>query len=411
MSRTVITGQQIGLLSGPLYTTYKVLGAINMARQINGNAVYWLETNDADFNEINHIDYLDGEGQLRTLTWDTNSQGFSCGYIEVDTSLVTLLETFFSTLSQTEFTPALKEMTLSCYRKGCTLEEASRLVALELFGKFNIRIFTPFERDFRDFSKKILMNEAERTPEGQQCNLFCMMGKRRKAVFKSDGRYRLRDGTPVDLSEHDLVSNVKTRSVLQDAYFNTHTYIAGPAEVKYLTELDRIFQNHGVKKAAVKPRMSLTLIEPRVKRLMKKRGVALERILETTKEDLLKKVIEERSGFDFKEIRRTGNHLTYDYLQKLEALGFETVDVKPLKKYLLEEVKKVCGRLRAHEKEKHEHLLKDVAYLSDNLKPFGKKHERVFNVFYYMNLYGGEEFINLLYENYDPERTILEVIP
>ena len=93
----VVTGQQIGLLGGPLYTTYKVLGAIHHADKINGDAVYWLETNDADFNEINHIDYLDAQGQLRTLTWDIDGQGYSCGFIEVDHSLVEILETFFST--------------------------------------------------------------------------------------------------------------------------------------------------------------------------------------------------------------------------------------------------------------------------------------------------------------------------
>ena len=408
MSGTVVTGQQIGLLGGPLYTTYKVLGAVHMARQINGNAVYWLETNDADFNEINHIDYLDASGQLQTLTWDIHTQGYSCGYIEVDVSLVTLLETFFSTLRQTEFTPALKEMALRCYTKGRPLAEASLQLASELFGHYNIRIFTPFEKEFREFSKKILLKEAERTSDGQQCNLFCLIGKQRKALFKKNGQYQLRDGTPVDLSDHDLVSNVKTRSVLQDAYFHTHTYVAGPAEVKYLAELVPVFQYHGVKEAAVKPRMSLTLIEPRIKRIMKKSGIALEKILGAAREDLLKKVMEEKVGFDFKETRRTGIRLTDDYLEKLETLGFETADIKPIKQFLLEEVKKAFGRLRAREKEKHDQLLKDIGFLSDNLWPFGKEQERVFNVFYYMNLFGGKDFINLLYDHHDWDRKILE---
>jgi uncharacterized protein YllA (UPF0747 family) len=371
--------------------------------------VYWLETNDADFNEINHIDYLDASGQLQTLTWDIHTRGYSCGYVEVDASLVTLLETFFSTLRQTEFTPALKELSLRCYTKGRLLADASQQLASELFGRYNIRIFSPFETDFRDFSKKILIKEAERTPEGEQCNLFCMMGKQRKALFKKDGHYQLRDGTFVDLSLHDLVSNVKTRSVLQDAYFHTHTYVAGPAEVKYLAELVPVFQYHGVKAADVKPRMSLTLIEPRVKRIMKKRGIALEKILETTREDLLKEVMEEKAGFDFKETRQTSIRLTDEYLKKLETLGFETPDIKPIKHFLLDEVKNACGRLRSREKEKHDHLLKDIEYLSDNLRPFGKEQERVFNVFYYMNLFEGKDFINLLYDHYDWDRKILEI--
>jgi len=134
VSKPVITGQQIGLLGGPLYTTYKVLGAVNWSQKINGEAIYWLETNDADFNEINHFTYMDAKGELQTLTWDINSQGYSCGLIQVDESLVNLLHIFFSTLRQTEFTPALRELALRCYSKGKTLSEASEQLAQELFG-------------------------------------------------------------------------------------------------------------------------------------------------------------------------------------------------------------------------------------------------------------------------------------
>jgi uncharacterized protein YllA (UPF0747 family) len=417
MTQNVVTGQQIGLLGGPLYTTYKVLGAVYLARQVAGTAVYWLETNDADFNEINHIDYLDAEGQLRTLRWNIDTRGFSCGYVEVDEKLVSILETFFSSIRRTEFTPALRDTALGCYEKGVTLAEASRRLASELFGDLGIRIFTPFEREFRDFSKTMLLKEAERTPEGEQCNLFCMVGEQRKALFKGasgpggKGEYRLREGTVVDLADYDLVSNVRTRSVLQDAYFRTHTYVAGPGEVKYLAEMGSQFESHGVKPAAVQPRMSLTLMEPRVKRLMKKRDIAMEEVLDTSKEDLLKRAMETVGGFDFKETQRTGFELTGEYLEKLAGLGFEAVELKGIRKFLLDEVKKGTGRLRAREKEKHDQLLKDITFLSDNLLPFGKKQERVFNLFYYMNLYGGKAFVQWLYENHDWDRNVLEIEP
>lgn len=406
---TIVTGQQVGLLGGPLYTTYKVLGAIYLAAKINGNAVYWLETNDADFNEINHIDYLDAEGHLRTLTWDIDSQGYSCGFIEVDENLVNLLETFFSFLRQTEFTPGLRDMALDCYSPGQTLGEASQQLAVELFGHFDVRIFTPFEKEFREFSQAILRKEAERTPEGGQCNLFCMQGKQRKAVFKKDGRFQLRDGSVVDLSRHDLVPNVYTRSVCQDAYFHAQTYIAGPGEVKYLAELDPVFQFHGVKKAAVQPRMSISLIEPRVRRLMNKTGLSPEQILESTREELIKKVLKEKTTFDFSETLQTGNDLTGEYLGELEGLGLETADIKSLRKMLRQEVKNALGKVRAKEKEKHRQMLTDVGYVSDNLQPFGKPQERVFNIFYYMNLFGGKNFVTWIYDHYDWERKVLEI--
>ena len=150
-------------MGGPLYTTYKVLGAIHLAGQLNGAAIYWLETNDADFNEINHIDYLDDQGQLKTLTWNIDTHGYATGYIEVDETLEKLLETFFSTIRQTEFTPGLKKMVLDCYRKGRILADASQDLAEVLFGHFKIRFFTPFDWEFKKFSQRILRREAVRT--------------------------------------------------------------------------------------------------------------------------------------------------------------------------------------------------------------------------------------------------------
>lgn len=410
-SKTVVTGQQIGLLGGPLYTTYKVLGAIYHADKINGEAIYWLESNDADFNEINHIDYLDAQGQLRTLTWDIHSQGYSCGFIEIDASLVEILGTFFSTIRQTDFTPCLKEMALDCYTPGRTLGEASQMLAAELFGQYDIKIFTPFEKDFGTFSQKILLKEAERTPEGEQCNCFCMVGKQRKTIFRKGGKYQLRDGTLVDVAKHNLVPNVRTRSVCQDAYFHTHTYIAGPGEVKYLSELGPVFQFYDVNPAAVHHRMSIYLIEPRVQRLMKRTGLSLNQVVESSREELIKTALKDKASFDFNKTLQQGNDYTDEYLEKLETMGFDAADIKNLRKLLRGEIKQTTGKLRAAEKQKHQRLLADTGNLADNLKPFGKKQDRVFNIFYYMNLFGGKDFIHTIYKNYDPERKILEIQP
>ncbi|MCP4216646.1 MAG: bacillithiol biosynthesis BshC [bacterium] len=409
MKNTFVTGQQLGLLGGPMYTAYKTLGAAHLAKKNNGNAVYWLESNDADFNEINHFFYINAEGTLKTLTWDIPTSGFSCGYIEVDDTLVDILEAFFNDIRQTEFTAPLKQMALECYAKGVTLEKASINLARHLYGFLDIRLFSPFETEFREFSQTILRNEAEKTQNGDQCNLFCLQDKQRKALFKKDDSFSLRDGTPVDLTTTLLVPNVKTRSVCQDAYFKTHTYVAGPGEINYLLEMDGQYEYHQVKQAQVERRMSLVLLEPAVKRILKKRGITLEEISAVPKETFVKKVLEKESGFDFKRTLGTANERTAAYLADLSELGFEPAEIKALRKNLLEQVKKISGQLRAKEKEKHNRLLKDASFLSDSLYPFGKKQERVFNLFHYMNLYGGTDFIRTLYENYDKERTSLDI--
>ena len=71
---------------------------------------------------------------------------------------------------------------MSSYQIGRTLGEASRILAEHLFGKYNIRIFDPAEKEFREFSRKILLRESELGENDKQCNFFCLDNNRRKAV-------------------------------------------------------------------------------------------------------------------------------------------------------------------------------------------------------------------------------------
>ncbi len=407
MKPTIITGQQIGLLGGPMYTTYKVLGAIHLARQIGGNAIYWLETNDADFNEINHIEYLDTESQLRSLTWDIDSQGYSCGQIEIEQSLCDLLAQFFDTLRQTEFTPALRDIALRCYAPGKTLGEASVLLAQEVFGRLGVECFDPSTPEFKAFIKPMLLREAENTPVGAQGNFFCMVGKKRMAVFRDEQGFALRDGTRVNPADYDLAPNVKTRNVCQDAYFETHTYVAGPGEIAYIRELDAQYALHGVKKAAVTPRMSLTLLEPKATRLMQKQQIALEDALTLDKTALAQHVVKTQTGFDFKGLTQQTHELTQAYFAQLRAAGASIE--RPFENAVSQALKEALGQQRAQEKARAEKLRAAADSLSDMLLPFGQKQERVFNLFYYMNLYGGIVFVDWLFEQYDSTRNILEI--
>lgn len=61
----VVTGQQLGILSGPLYTIYKIITAIKLASQLNERysdfnfvPVFWMESDDHDFNEVHQINVL-----------------------------------------------------------------------------------------------------------------------------------------------------------------------------------------------------------------------------------------------------------------------------------------------------------------------------------------------------------------
>lgn len=404
--KNIVTGQQIGLLGGPLYTTFKVLGAIKLAEVSGGNAIFWMETNDADFNEINHIDFIDAKGELRTLKWDVDSKGYSCGYIKVDDLLIEILKEFFDSVTKTEHTMLLKDVVLSCYKKERTLSEASGELFEWIFKDLKINIFNPFDSEFRRFSKKILLEEAEFTAEGDQCNLFILRDKKRLPLFKKNGRYVLRDEAQTDPEEYEILPNVRMRSVCQDAWFSTYAYIAGPGEIKYLKDLIPFYERHAVNPAKVIPRMSIDLIEPRVKRLMSKANILMEDLDNFSVEEMKKRKLTEVSGFDAGSISENSLIRTDEFIRELGYLGLKTDNVK---KELNNIVKRLIGEKRREEKEKNEAILRQTGTIYNLVRPFGKKHERVFNMFYYMNLYGGRSFVNFLYKNYDQNISVLEI--
>ncbi len=402
---TFVTGQQLGLLGGPLYTTYKVLGTLHYAKRSKGRAVYWLETNDADFNEINQIHYIDSEKNLRSLKWDIDSKGYSCGNIPVDEKLVSVLNEFFNTIKVTEHTSELKEMALDCYAPGRTLGEASASLAAKLFEGFDLEIFDPSSVEFIEFSRHILLNEAESTSEGEQCNLFYMDGDRRRAVFKKEGKYLDRGGVEIDLLSSELVPSLKTRSICQDAYFLTAAYIAGPGEIKYLKELGRNFKFHNVKPAEVIPRMSIDLVEPSVKRVLGKLGNDISDIDKINKDEMIRLKIKDLTGFDKKKLVLRSDKIVDNLISELKDTG---LSADKLGKKLKVDIKELIGIKRKSDKEKSESVIRQTEMLYKHLRPFGKKQERVFNIFYYMNLYGGREFIKQIYERYDNSVKLME---
>ena len=179
-----------------------------------------------------------------------------------------------------------------------------------------------------------------------------------------------------------------------------------PGEVKYIQELDPIYEYHGIRKADVIPRMSVTLLEPRALRILKKQHLTLQDVFGLEKPKLLKKVLRENTGFDYKDLTLRARQFTKDYLETLKELG---IDIRKTQNTLHQAIKENLGEQRAQEKTKMEQTLKAVENLSDLLMPFGKRQERVFNIFYYMNLYGGRDFLALLHRVYDQDLKILEI--
>ena len=72
---TVVTGHQLNLFTGPLYFLYKIISTINLTKELklanpenNFVPIYWMATEDHDFDEINYFNF-----RGKKLQWNKNA--------------------------------------------------------------------------------------------------------------------------------------------------------------------------------------------------------------------------------------------------------------------------------------------------------------------------------------------------
>ena len=75
---TAVTGQQVGLFGGPLFSIFKALTAVKLAEQattagVDCVPVFWLATEDHDLAEVNRVALLSEHGLLEPFTVESRA--------------------------------------------------------------------------------------------------------------------------------------------------------------------------------------------------------------------------------------------------------------------------------------------------------------------------------------------------
>ena len=133
----VVSGQQAGLFGGPLYTIYKALSAIKLAeclsqRGIKAAPVFWIATEDHDFEEVASASFIDRDCRLATVSVSTqiHSEGSPVGHAILDDSISGTVDKLMQSLPATEFSDELGQLLREAYRPGQKFGDA--------FGSFRL---------------------------------------------------------------------------------------------------------------------------------------------------------------------------------------------------------------------------------------------------------------------------------
>lgn len=446
-SVVVITGQQAGLFTGPLFTIYKAISAIRLAERLRdegANAVpmFWIASEDHDFAEVNHCRVVNREGQLTTITYTacTPKEGKPVGHVTLCDEIEQNISDLLAALPESEFVPQIAEDLRAAYQPGTSFAEAFGRMVLKLMGKYGIVMINPLDERLKHMAGKIYADAMERAPEfaarlveksraletagyhaqvhtsTEAVPLFMIDEGRRTALTRGeDGDYHLK-GADKSFTHAELLDTVKRcpacfspnvtlRPIVQDYLLPTALYIGGPAEIAYFAQLRAGYELLGRLHPLVEARASLTLIEKRHAKTMQKHGLKFEDLFEGI-EAVFAKVVERSldagTAAVFDETERV-------FDEQMERLRASLVAVDPTladalkggREKILYQLNNLRTRFVHNRTKRDETTRTQIERLFPVLYPNRNLQEREINASYFLARYG-YGLIDRLYEEIDP---------
>ncbi len=434
----VVTGQQLGLFAGPLYTVYKALSAIRAAAHVEAVTgrpavpVFWLADEDHDFAEVRGAVFTD-RADVRFATYDDglplDGPRPPVGHIVLDAAH--LADTFAHlerALPDGPHRAAALALARDAYRPGRTMRDAFALLLRALVPGLVLmsaddarlkRLAAPlFEREaseWRDTARLLAEQSARLVAAGFHAQvepsplaLFWLddAGLRRPVDPLDAGGVTLR-GTAVrwtDAEWHTRVArtpervspNVVLRPLVQDTLLPTAVYIAGPGEAAYYAQLTPVYARFGVPMPAIVPRLSLTVVEPGVRKVLDRYGLDVPDLrgdLQALWKRLALAASDTDIGGPFADARRTMERLTDD-LERLAGGVDASLDgaagaFREATRHALDRLELKTVRV---EKRRHADILARLDRARAALWPAGALQERALSPLQIVALHGTDAF-------------------
>jgi bacillithiol synthase len=433
----IITGQQVGLFSGPLYAIYKTLTALKLAECLsqqypdyNFVPIFWLEGEDHDIEEVSSISLFNSSNELIRLQYQTEDLSAgknigAVGEISFDESITALFTSLRQALLPTEFSPKVIELFETAYQKGMTFSRAFIHLFNVLLEDSGLIFFNPhnpdtkkmlsplFEQELKNVShtcklviaqSELLEQQYHAQVKPRPVNLFMFYNNGRYALEPHQDGFSLK-GTRKTFSLNDLINllntdpnlfspNVVLRPLCQDYLFPTLAYVAGPSEIAYFAQFKQLYEYFGISEPIIYPRSSATIVEERNRRVMKKFNLQTEDFF-TDIDFLKKRVATTISDFKVEELFSNTYGTVSESLTSLKG-GLESID-STLVPALENTLNRMQGALHAlkektitAQKRQHEITLRQLDKVSIQLLPYSHLQEREINIIYYLNKYGLE---------------------
>jgi bacillithiol biosynthesis cysteine-adding enzyme BshC len=438
----VVTGQQVGLFGGPLFTPFKAATAVARARQATAAghphaAIFWLASEDHDFAEIGHVSFP-AKRELRKLVYARSKetgQGEAArpvGSIVLDERIGPLIDQAWELLGPSDAMDALAE----AYRPGRTFGQAFAAFYGKVFGAQGLLILDAGGRAFHRMGAPVLRAAIERADElhaallqrngeleaagyhaqvavGAQSSLLFLVDEssgarlalKRIAPSAAEpgglwqaGRqsYSTADLVGILEAEPERISpSALLRPVFQDYLLSTSLTIGGPAEVAYFAQSAVLFERILGRMTPVQPRFSATLVEPAIGELLRKHELTLERVFEASEASLAQLLAARAIPIEGKrKLAAAGTALDAElktvegWMGSLDAgLGKAAETAASKMRYQMNRLRRLAANF---ELQREATLGRHAQAISMALYPGGVLQERLHGAAYYFARYGFE---------------------
>jgi bacillithiol biosynthesis cysteine-adding enzyme BshC len=433
----VVTGQQVGLFGGPLFTPFKAATALARAREASKAGrphagIFWLATEDHDFAEISHV-VFPARRELRKLVYlHAPAVQRPVGGIVLDESINPLLDQAWELLGSSDAMDALA----AAYQPDRTFAQAFRDFYAKAFAAEGLLILDAGGRAIHKMGAPVLQAGIERADElhaalvdrnrelesagyhaqvavGAQNSLLFLIDERTGArvalkrtapsAQEPDGLWSAgkRSYSTAELvgileSEPERISpSALLRPVFQDFLLSTSAIVGGPAEVAYFAQSAVLYERILGRVTPALARFSATLVEPAIGELLSKHELTLEQVLAETPDSLAQLLATRAMPSETrKKLASAGTALEAELTPLLEwmkaadeGLGRSAATAASKMRYQMNRLRRLAANF---ELQREAALGRNAEAINQSLFPGGALQERVHGAAYYLARYGFE---------------------
>lgn len=407
---TVTTGHQLCVYGGPLFFFYKILSVVKMAQELRSEGieavpVFWMASEDHDFDEINHI-YLNGE----KVAWGRTATG-PVGKLKMEDFADFRSHVHAAFAHDDRYAPSLKTLD-RIFSEERTLAQAIRDLAYWAFADLGVvvldaddyrlkRLFAPqlkLELE-KSFSLEALEAQSQQLEalghsiqvNGREINLFWMEDDYRERIVRDDHGFATADGVHrwergellnlVESHPQRFSPNVVLRPLFQEVILPNIAYVGGPGELSYWLQLKGVFDAVQVSFPAIVLRDMFALTNDGIEKRIEQLGIGYQDILRPLEEVFTELVRSE--GTNEQLVEEVGGQ----FAQRMDELVKQLAEIDPnMERSAKAERQRIANRLETlgkkvlrSDKQRHEVIRQRLQYIHKHLRPGGTPQERVHN--------------------------------